>query len=300
MLNCGMANFTEITCSSALNRLDETRHPYPWDMNIYRGCQHGCRYCYAVYSHRHTGSDDFYGDIYIKANIAEQLERKLSSPSWKREVINIGGVTDSYQPAEAKYRLMPDILRLLIKYRTPCIISTKSDLVLRDYDLIDQLSRMTYVNVAASVTSMDEDVRTKLEPGSVPGERRFEMLKQFSKTEASTGLHLMPIIPYITDSVENINIMYSLAKDAGVSYALPGVMYLRGPTRQVFFDAVREHFPDKLPALLQLYQTGGAGNDYKTELYTMLNGIRAQHGVSGNYSRPMREKLQGYTQLSFL
>ena len=85
----------------------------------------------------------------------DELEKELRSPDWKREVINLGGVTDSYQPAEADYQLMPEILRLLIKYRTPAIISTKSKLVLRDYDLIDQLSRITYINIAATVTTID-------------------------------------------------------------------------------------------------------------------------------------------------
>ena len=128
-----MAEYKEIICATACNKL-KRKMPYGWDLNIYRGCEHGCRYCYAMYSHDYmaNGEEEYFNDIYLKTNIAEKLEEQLAGRLWKREVVNIGGVTDSYQPIEEKYRLMPEILRLLIKYRTPCIISTKSDLILRD------------------------------------------------------------------------------------------------------------------------------------------------------------------------
>jgi len=117
-----VTNYKEMTCSVACHKL-KRKIPFTWDLNIYRGCEHGCKYCYATYSHRYLDSEQYFDDIYIKTNIAEQLEKQLSRPSWKREVVNIGGVTDSYQLIEAQCKLMPDILRLMIKYRTPCILS---------------------------------------------------------------------------------------------------------------------------------------------------------------------------------
>ena len=144
--------YQEITCSAAFRRV-KGRFPFHWDLNPYRGCGHGCKYCFAVYSHRYLESDAFFDDIYVKTNIVEELEKQLRRPSWTREVINIGGVTDSYQQAEAHYRLMPEILRLLIQYKNPCIISTKSDLILRDFDLIARLAELTYVNVACTITA---------------------------------------------------------------------------------------------------------------------------------------------------
>jgi len=106
----GELKYIEISCETAMNKL-KRRMPYSWDLNIYRGCEHGCRYCYAIRSHEYLGSEDYFGDIFVKTNIVEQLEKQLSSPKWKREVVNIGGVTDSYQAAEEHYRLMPDILK---------------------------------------------------------------------------------------------------------------------------------------------------------------------------------------------
>ena len=219
-----MSEIKEITAATALNKL-KRKIPYGWDLNIYRGCMHGCRYCYAQYSHQYL-SGDFFNDIYVKKNIVEILEKELASPSWKREIVNIGGVTDSYQPAEKKYRLMPDILKLMIKYKTPVIISSKSDLILRDFDLIAGLSRITYVNVAQTITTSDEQCRMKIEPNSSDFLSRINVLKVFSNTNASTGLHMMPIIPFVTDSRENIDEIFSHATSCSVDYALTGTLYL--------------------------------------------------------------------------
>jgi DNA repair photolyase len=285
-----VAPYKEIHCESALNEL-KRKVPYGWDLNIYRGCSHACQYCYAIYSHQYLNADGFYDDIHVKTNIVERLERELSAPTWKREVINIGGVTDSYQKAEETYQLMPQILKLLIRYKTPAIISTKSTLVLRDYDLIDELSRITYINIAATITSMDEAVRQKIEPGGAPSAERFAMLKQFRQTNASVGLHVMPIIPYLTDSYENLEALCANAKESGVHYLLPGVLYLRGATRKVFFYFIQQSYPELYPRLQALYKTGGADKAYKERLYLSLNELRDRYGISASYSKPMKEKM---------
>lgn len=280
----------QITCKTAMNKL-KRKIPYGWDLNIYRGCSHECKYCFAMYSHDYLNSDDFFGDVYVKTNIVEQFEKELRSPNWKREVVNIGGVTDSYQSAEEQYRIMPDILKLLIKYKTPAIISTKSDLILRDFELIDELSRITYINVAATITTMEDGIRMLIEPGGVPSERRFKMLKEFQKTNASIGLHMMPIIPYLTDSFENIDTIFYNASDCSVDYVLPGTLYLRGKTRQVFFDFVNEKFPDIYEKLLDIYKTGGADKEYKNGLYKTVNELRSKYRLSSSYTKPIKEKI---------
>lgn len=282
--------YKEIHCESALNEL-KRKVPYGWDLNIYRGCGHACSYCYAIYSHQYLNADGFYDDIHVKTNIVEQLERELSAPTWKREVINIGGVTDSYQKAEETYQFMPRILKLLIRYKTPAIISTKSTLVLRDYDLIDELSRITYINIAATITTLDEAVRQKIEPGGAPSAERFAMLKQFRQTNASVGLHVMPIIPYLTDSYENLEALCANAQDSGVHYLLPGVLYLRGATRKVFFDFIQQNYPELYPRLQALYKSGGAEKAYKDRLYLNVNELRNRYGISSSYTKPMKDKM---------
>ncbi len=316
----------EIQAASALHKL-KRKIPYSWDLNIYRGCSHGCRYCYALYSHRYTVSgfkgngeqsaekarkpgketpvqsstetaatvapgEGFFSDIYVKTNVAELLEKELSAGSWKREVINIGGVTDSYQPVEEHYRLMPEILKLLIKYKTPAIISTKSDLILRDYDLIDRLSRITYINVASTITTMDENLQTAIEPGSASSAKRFAVLKEFRKTNASIGLHVMPILPLLTDGEDNFDRLFSAAADSAVHYVLPGVLYLRGKTRPFYFKFLEENYPDLAGRYRALYKKGGADKSYKNNLYETVNRLRDSYNLSSSYMKPMREKLK--------
>lgn len=279
-----------LPCSTALHKL-KRKIPYGWDLNLYRGCAHACIYCYAQHTHGYLEDDDF-TSIYAKTNIVEVLERELASPSWNREIINIGGVTDSYQPAEAELKLMPEILKLLIKYKTPAIISTKSDLILRDYDLIARLAEITYINIASTITTMDEEVRAKIEPGAASSAARFAMLGEFRKTNASVGLHTMPIIPYLTDSRENMEALCREATRARVHYMLPGVLYLRGKIRNFFFDQTAKHFPPQYPLIRELYKKGGADPAYKDRLYnTIVNPLRETYGLSSSYTKPMKEKM---------
>lgn len=286
-----MDNIKTILCKSALHKL-KRKFPYGWDLNIYRGCSHNCVYCFAHYSHKYLDETDF-TKVFAKINIAEKLEKELQKPSWKREVVNIGGVTDSYQSSEADLQLMPQILKVLIKHKTPCIISTKSNLILRDFDLIAELAKMTYVNVAATIITMDDKLREKLEPNTASSLERFEILKEFRKTNASVGLHTMPIIPTLTDSYENIEALCLGAQKANVHYMLCGVCHLRGPTRTHFFDFIRQNFPKKYEKLKIIYKRGGANVAYKQRLYSkVVNPLRTKYGVSSSYSKPMKTKLK--------
>ncbi|MBN2651173.1 MAG: hypothetical protein JXR63_02235 [Spirochaetales bacterium] len=286
-----MTTIKEIICTTALNRI-RRKMPYSWDLNIYRGCEHGCKYCYALYSHNYLGDDSYFSTVYVKTNILETLERQLSSPSWRREVVNIGGVTDSYQPLEAEYKLMPEILRLMIKYKTPCIISTKSDLILRDFDLIAELAEITYINVASTIVTTDEKLSSLLEPNGAHFNRRFSILKAFSATKASVGLHMMPIIPFLTDNKANLNTIFELARESGVDYLLPGLLYLRGQTRGFFLDFAKENFPELYPEFIKLYGSGwGADSSYKKSLYQLVSQLQLKYGVTSNYSTLMNSQL---------
>jgi DNA repair photolyase len=122
--------YIEYKTEEAMHEIKMKSLPYKYDLNIYRGCTHECKYCYAYYSQKSLRDIGEASDIIVKSNIVEVLERELADPTWERKVVNIGGVCDSYQQCEANYKYMPDILRLMIKYKTPVIISTKSDLIL--------------------------------------------------------------------------------------------------------------------------------------------------------------------------
>lgn len=297
---CGILNtvinlsdyvFKEIKCVNACNHV-KGGFPYTWDLNIYRGCEHGCKYCFALYTHRYMESKDFFNEIYVKTNIVEQLERLLRSKSWKGEVINLGGVTDSYQPAEERYRIMPEILRLLIKYKNPCTISTKSDLILRDFDLFEELAEVASVNIAATITCADEKVRRKIEPRGVSSERRFEMLEAFGKTKASIGMHAMPIIPFITDSRENLEALFSRGRKAGIDYAIVQPMNLRGETKNVFLSFAKKEYPDCYDRLCEMYKRSYVSKEYKEEFYKTVRELMRKYGISSNYTAPMKNRMK--------
>lgn len=301
----------EIQVKKALNKIKATGRitlPFQWDLNIYRGCEHNCHYCYAMYSHSYLEEKGnpslspnkecaFFQKIYVKTNIEEALEKQLGAKSWKKEVINIGGVCDSYQPAEANYKLMRKILRLMIEYKNPITISTKSELILRDYDLLLELAELTYVNIAGTVTTMDEKLSSVLEPGASSPEKRFSVLRAFKDTAAFTGLHMMPILPFLTDSPQNLEQTLSLASECKVDYVLPGVLYLRGETRKHFFNFLKSNFPELLDPYHRLYSKGGIDRAYKAELNGTLKPLLEKNHLSTDYMKPMETRLSQSKQL---
>lgn len=279
-----------IKCKTALNKLSNPHFPYKWDLNIYRGCTNGCKYCYAIYSHQHL-KGEFFKDVYIKENILEVLDKELRSPKWKQEIVNIGGITDSYQNTESKEQLMPEILKLMIKYRTPIIISTKSHLILRDYKLLNKLSKLTYVNIAASITTLDENLAKKIEPGSSSPMDRLKILKEFRKTNASIGLHVMPIIPLITDG-ENLENLYKMAKEIEVDYVLPGTLYLKGLTKPYFLNSINKKFPLTFPHLKYLYRKGRLEDDHKRRIYKKISSLEKKYSISRDYNIQISKKIK--------
>lgn len=282
-----MAVYKEISCAMPLNRINSGRLPFHWDLNVYRGCAHACAYCFARYTHRYLGCDDYDKTIFVKTNIVEKLEALLSGPNWNREVINIGGITDSYQPAESRFRFMPEILKLLIKYKTPAIISTKSSLILRDFDLIRELAEAVPVNIAFTITTADEGVRRTLEPGASQSAARFHALKEFDKTSAYTGLHLMPIIPFLTDGVGELDYIMGMAKECGADYVLPGALYLRGAgSRNTFFTFIQRYHPELYRVLWAMFQEGSAAREsFKARLNQTLCALRKKYGLSFDYRK---------------
>lgn len=283
-----MVTLNEIICKTACNKISNM--PYEWDLNVYRGCEHGCKYCFALYSHQYMNSENYFNEIFVKTNVVEALERQLKSKNWKKEIINLGGVTDNYQPAEENYKLMPEVLKLLIKYKNPAIISTKSDLLLRDYDLIAKLAEVAYVNVASTITTADESIRQLIEPNGVSTTKRFAMLKEFRKTNASTGMHIMPIIPFISDSYQNLDTLFSQAKEINIHYAITALLNLRGPTKGVFFEFVKTKFPQIYEKLIPMYKNGYVEKgEYKEKLYNMIYEIRKKYSILSHYSSIIKD-----------
>lgn len=277
--------YIEYQTEEAIHQIKMRSLPYKYDLNIYRGCTNDCKYCYAYYSQKALRELGDPGDVIVKTNILEVLERELAAPTWERKVVNIGGVCDSYQECEANYKFMPEILRLMIKYKTPIIISTKTDLILRDLDLIDELSRITYVNIPLSITTVDPSISEKIEPGAVSPQRRFEVLKELKKTNAYTGFHVMPIIPILADDNETLETMCQWAKEADVTYMLSGILYLSGGIRKRFMNFIKEEFPQHYEEFIELYPKGAANPEYKAALHARFNALKEKYNINTSYAK---------------
>lgn len=295
--------YIETDCKTPMNHIKTSRLPYHWDLNIYRGCEHNCEYCFAMYTHQYIEDADFFHHIYVKTNIVEQLKRKLSSKTWKQEIINLGGITDNYQNAEKHYKIMPEILKLMIKYKNPIIISTKSTLILRDIELLKQLSKVATVNIAFTITTLDEHLANKIEPGASPPLERLKALKIIKEeTNAIIGIHMMPLIPYITATENNIDNLFHVASIIHADYCIPGLLGLRGKTRTSFFQFLKKEYPTIYPNIYQLYQNKDKKQEYKKAFYQLLNTRQKKYQLSFNYKKPIIEKEKQYklkpTQLS--
>jgi len=277
-----MSKYIEINCKTACNRIKSDFLPFDWDLNIYRGCEHKCQYCFAVYSHKYMDSDNFFDEIYVKKNIVECFEKQISSKRWKRNIVNIGGVTDSYQPAEKQYKIMPEILKLCIKYKVPISLSTKSKLILRDFDLFAELATLVPVDIACTITAVNENIRKLIEPNASPTKDRFNNLKEFSKTKVNTGIFIMPIIPELTDSYNNLNALYRLAKENNVNYSITSILNLRGETKTNFFNFIRNKLPHLYNKIQSHYKGAYVNSVYKKHIYNILNNLEEKY--------PLKEK----------
>lgn len=283
--------YKKIECKTALNKINSFL-PYHYDLNIYRGCEHHCIYCFARYTHYYLEDSDFFHHIYIKQNIIEALEKKLSNKNWKREVINLGGVTDSYQPIEKEAQIMPQILKLLIKYKTPAIISTKSSLILRDLTLLKELSLVAGVQIACTITTLNQDLANILEPNASPIKERIQTIKTLKEAGLTVGWHFMPIIPYITGTRSNLEAIFKTAQKLHIDYMIPGMLNLRGNTRNYFFQCIKENFPTYQKALFELYQNKNKKQEYKKQLEQLLNHLSHIYQINRNYQKYVPKTIQ--------
>ncbi|MDD3340617.1 MAG: radical SAM protein [Bacilli bacterium] len=291
--------YLSLPCKSALHSV-KNNGAFKWDLNIYRGCAHGCKYCFAMYSHDYLNDGNFFDTVYYKENVVDVLAKELASSRRKKAVISIGGVTDSYQPIERTRKTMRDVLNLMIQYKNPIIISTKSILILRDLDLIEKLAKVTSVHIAFTITTMDENVRKFLEPGGSPSLYRFKALSKIKETGATIGVHIMPIVPYLTDSYQNLDRLYALASKINASYVLPCMLYLRGKTKTYFLDSVRREKPEIYYKIKRLYENREMKKEYVKEVYDSINHLEKKYHMTRNYKKKLDfyKENTGFQQLS--
>ncbi len=229
---------------SALVENDSPDLGFNWGLNPYRGCYHGCAYCYARPYHEYLGwgaGSDFDRKIVVKENIAEVLRRELMAKRWRGERVVLSGVTDCYQPLEASFRLTRACLEVFLEFRNPVAIITKSSVIRRDRDLLAQLAKEADCFVWVSIPFADDDTGHRIEPWASPISRRFETLAHLSAAGIPTGVALAPIIPGLNDS--DVAFILQRAREAGASRAFMTSVRLPAGVQDVFQLRIREALP---------------------------------------------------------
>ena len=220
-------------------------------LNPYRGCEHGCIYCYARPTHEYLGFSaglDFESKIIVKLNAPELLRAELESPRWQPQTLVLSGVTDPYQPIERKLRITRGCLEVLAKFRNPVGIITKNRLVTRDIDVLCELAKFNAVAVNVSVTSLDSDLQRILEPRTSVPQARLDAIKQLRSAGIPTGVMVAPIIPGLNDH-EIPKILHACAK-AGAQFAGYTIVRLPWAVAPLFEHWLEEHFPERKDKVL--------------------------------------------------
>ena len=265
-----------------------------WDANIYRGCGHNCRYCFAQYSHKYLENTDFFNDIFVKTNSPELLYKELGEIKWDKSPVNVCGISDCYQPVEQVCKIMPRVIKSFIAKRNPLVITTKSSLLLRDIDLIKELLKIAEVSIIVSVSTLDEEKRKLVEPNTAPTIDRLKMLKKFNEIGCKTSVLFVPIIPYISDDLKNLDAIFRITKEFNLGSINAWPLHLRGNTKNVFFDFLQDNFSDLLPKYKKLYQTKNASKEYCKDLFSRIEELKVKYQLYSTYkpTKPIKKPIQ--------
>jgi DNA repair photolyase len=267
---------TQLTRESAktiVTRNDSPDISFDRSINPYRGCEHGCVYCFARPTHAYLGLSpglDFETRLFAKTNAASLLERELSAPGYAAKTIAIGTNTDPYQPIERSERVMRKVLEVLARTNHPVAIVTKSALVLRDLDLLAPMAKKGLAKVALSVTTLDPVLARKMEPRASNPERRLDTIRRLAEENIPTAVMVAPIIPAINDA--EIEAILARAQAMGAREA--GFVLLRLPleVRELFVEWLRAHYPGKLKHVLSLLRASREGKLYDSRFGARMTG----------------------------
>lgn len=261
----GPSAVTECAAETAKSIISSNRSPdVPFDqsLNPYRGCEHGCIYCYARPSHAWLDLSpglDFETRLTYKHNAAEQLEKELSRPGYICKPITLGANTDAYQPIEKQYRLSRQVLEVLQRFRHPFSIITKGTLVLRDLDILQEMATDRLCSVVVSITTLDRDLKRTLEPRAPSGEARLQCVQQLAAAGVPVSVLVAPVIPALNDSEMEQILQRSQA--AGADAAHYTLLRLPLEIRDLFHEWLLEHYPLRAQHVISLLRQSRGGRD---------------------------------------
>jgi len=283
-----MVNYTPINAKTIL-----TKHRFMDDwflskygMNLYRGCEHACGYCDGR-AEKYRVEGEFGEDVYVKVNAIELLKREIPKIKEKTFIFVGGGVGDSYQPAEKKFRLTRRTLELLKGFKFPIHILTKSSMVERDFDIIREINEQNGAIVSFSISSLADDVWKTFEPGASPPAERFKSIEKFSDAGIPTGVMFIPQIPFLSDDKDSIRDVVKASREAGADFILYGGMTLKeGRQKEHFMRILKEKFPYLEDKYRGLYKNSGMWGSAAQGYYSRIN--RITYDICREYKIPTR------------
>lgn len=264
---------------SIISRNDSPDLPFDRSTNPYRGCEHGCVYCFARPSHAYLGHSpglDFETVIYAKRNAARVLSDELDKPGYRPETLVLGANTDPYQPVERRHEITRDLLTVLLERKHPVSITTKATSILRDLDILEKLAAENLVHVFLSASTLDHSLAGKLEPRAAAPRRRLEVLQILKGSGISVGLLCSPVIPGLTDF--DIERVIQKGHEAGATVVGYSLLRLPHELKQIFESWLHEHYPERAQKVLHLIRETRQGqlNDSSFETRQSGAGVYAQ------------------------
>jgi DNA repair photolyase len=278
-----------IETKQTLNKVKAELMPFDWSINPYRGCAHGCSFCYAraFQAFIGKGADEFQNHILIKKNAAEALETQLGrmakrigrGPQEVGRVIGsvaIGTATDPYQPVENKQEITRQCLKVLAKYQVPTSITTRSPLILRDMDV---LAEVPVISVNISINTLDAALTRKLEPATPFPRRRLETVRTLNERGIRVGVFIAPILPMLTDSEEGLESLIAAAKSHQAAFAMTSVLRLSAEVKPWYFQTLQTHFPKLISTYSKLYNGAYAERNYVADIQARAKQLLHKHGL---------------------
>jgi DNA repair photolyase len=278
--------FRPLETEELVNRFKDPRFPFGWTVNPFRGCEYGCRYCYARPTHGylgHTDPTEFERRIYVKQADTARLLPRLAKARESGEEIAIGAVTDPYQPAEGRFGVTRQVLEAVAQLPGIRVgITSKSAAITRDLDLLAAIAAQSDLIVNVSLASMDAGLLRRIEPRAPRPDLRLDAMAKLSAAGVSARLFAMPLLPFLTDGEAALRALFTAAREAGAREAIWNVLFLRGETHGFFMDFIRTEFPELVPRYRALYGGGASASAaYRERIDELGRRLTAEIGFPG-------------------
>lgn len=279
---------------SIVNKVDSPDVGMSYSLNPYQGCEHGCTYCYARNAHEYWGFSaglDFERKIIVKTDAPILFKKFLERKSWDASTISLSGNTDCYQPAERKFKITRQLLEIALAYKQPIGMITKNALILRDIDILQEMAKLNLIMVYVSINSLNEKLRSKMEPRTTTAKQRLKIVEDLSKAGIPMGVMVAPLVPGLSDH-EIPAILKAIAGCGAISAGYT-VVRLNGAIGGIFEDWLRKNYPDRFEKVWHMIQSCHGGNVNDSRFGDRMRG-------DGNIAKLIRDSFKLHCRLNHL